>query len=140
MSEKTVSTLTPQHLVNAGMFIQFHLAALGHIVIWLWMFVDRYDPHFGSGGEPGISEIFLYTGIPISFGVLVAVYILFRCLLAYANFGTALITMITIDVLHAIVMCFTIITPARLVIPIVLYSIAYRNICPPQENMEASGV
>jgi hypothetical protein len=136
MSNDPLPALAQRRLVNIGMFIQFHLAAVGHLAMWLWMF---YDLHFG-GDNYDLTEIVVYGGIPISFCVLVAMYILFRCLLAYANFDTALKTMITIDILHAIVMCFTIITPARLVIPIVLYLIAYRNIPPPQENEESPHV
>jgi len=120
-TERIPPTLAQQRLVNIGMLIQFHLAAIGHLVVWLWMF---YDPDYQQGKSDGITEIFLYTGIPISLGILVAVYIVFRCLLAYANFGNALAFMISFSLFHAIIMCFTIIVPARLIIPIVLYSIA----------------
>ena len=128
MSNDRISpTPAQRRLVNIGMFIQFHLAAIGHVVVWVMMF---YELHFRQHPEDWyreggfITEIFVYQGIPISLGILVAVYILFRCLLAYAKFGTALKAMITFDVLHALLLCFTIIVPARLAIPIVLYSIA----------------
>ena len=127
MTEKRLPTPSQQRLVNSGMVIQFHLAAIGHLVVWLWMFIYLlYNPQPYDPSDEGhfIIEIFVYQGIPVSFGILVAVYIIFRCLLADANFGTALIFMIIIDVLHALIMCVTIIVPARLIIPIVLYSIA----------------
>ena len=100
--------------------------------MWLWMFYDLLHPTIPDGWtyeewymEGGfITEIFVYRGIPISFGILVAVYIIFRLLLAYADFGSALTFMICVDAFHAVIMCFTIIVPARLIIPIVLYSIA----------------
>jgi hypothetical protein len=106
------------------MLIQFHLAALGHLVLWLWMFYDLHHLHAADWEGAVVLEVFVYYGLPISFAILVTVYILFRCLLAYASFSTALTTMIAVDVLHAIVMGFTIIVPVRLAIPIVLYSIA----------------
>ena len=117
-------------LVNIGMFIQFHLAAVGHLVVWLWMFyqLQQYTPpmHPSDEGYDAffITTIFVYEGIPISFGILVAVYILFRCLLAYADFGSVLVFMIAFNVIHALLLCITIIVPVRLAIPIVLYSIA----------------
>ena len=130
--ERIPPTPAQQRLVNIGLLIQFHLAAVGHFVVWVYMFYSLLQPPIPEGwtyeqwyGEIGfITEIFVYQGIPISFGILVAVYILFRCLLAYANFGTALTIMIVIDVFHALIMCLTIFVPARLAIPIVLYSIA----------------
>ena len=130
--ERIPPTLAQHRLVNIGMLIQFHLAAVGHLVVWLKMFNELLHPPIPEGWtyeewyrEGGfIIEIFVYQGIPISFGILVAVYILFRCLLAYVNFDTALVTMISLNVLHALLMCWTIIVPARLAIPIVLYSVA----------------
>jgi len=132
-SERIPPTPAQQRLVNIGMLIQFHLAAIGHLVMWGRMLYALLHPTIPEGwtveqwyNEGGfIVEIFVYQGLPISFGILVAVYILFRCLLAYTNFGSALRVMITIDVLHALLMCFMIIVPARLAIPIVLYSIAW---------------
>jgi len=148
-TERIPPTPAQQRLVNIGMLIQFHLAAIGHLVVWLWMLYELYKPPpegwtpeqwYGEAGF--IAEIFVYQGIPISFGILVAVYVIFRCLLAYANFGTAMIIMIIIDVFHALIMCFTIIVPVRLAIPIVLYSIAcyhYRTtwVCAQIEAREA---
>jgi len=122
-TERIPPTPAQQRLVNIGLLIQFHLAAIGHLVVWVWAFGAMLKPHVFDWGEMP-PEAVVYVGIPISFGILVAVYIIFRCLLADANFGTALIFMIIIDVLHALIMCVTIIVPARLIIPIVLYSIA----------------
>ena len=122
MTEKRfVPTPAQQRLVNIGMVLQFHCAAIGHLVVWLWMLYELMNPH----SEYDLLEVFVYAGIPISFGILVAVYILFRCLLAYANFSTALKAMLAINILHSLLMGFTIIVPARLAIPIVLYSFAY---------------
>ena len=139
-------TPAQRRLVNIGMFVQFHLAAIGHLVVWLWMFYSllyptipagwTYEEWYGEGGF--IIEIFVYQGIPLSFGILVAVYILFRCLLAYANFGTALVVMITLDILHALIMCFTIIVPVRLAIPMVLYSKALYSFTQMARNKEES--
>jgi len=134
-------TPAQQRLVNIGMLIQFHLAAIGHVVTWLHMYHSLLHPTIPEGWtyeqwymEGGfIIETFVYTGLPISFGILVAVYITFRLLLAHANFGTALAIMISLNVLHAgimgligigtgiILFC---IVPVRLAIPIVLYSVA----------------
>ena len=133
LKERVPPTLGQRRLVNVGMFIQFHLAALGHLVVWGAMLYSLLYPTIPEGWtykewymEGGfITEIFVYQGIPISFGILIAVYILFRCLLAYAQFETALFVMIFLDVVHALFMCWTIIVPARLAIPIVLYSMAW---------------
>ena len=138
--ERIPPTPAQQRLVNIGMLIQFHLAAIGHLAMWLYMYHALLHPTIPEGWtyeewyrEGGfITEIFVYQGIPLSFGILIAVYILFRCLLAYANFGTALAIMISFNVLHTLLMCWTIIVPARLAIPIVLYSFAcyyYYNTC-----------
>jgi len=126
-TERIPPTPTQQRLVNIGMLIQFHLAAIGHLVVWLWMFYELMKPHT----EYELLDVFVYAGIPISFGILVAVYCFFRGLLIYVNFGTALAIMISFNLFHALVMGFTIIVPARLIIPIVLYSVAlyrYRTI------------
>ena len=108
-------TLVQRRLVHIGMLIQFHLAAIGYLTVWLWTLEDL-----------------LPFGIPFSFGILVTVYILFRLLLAYARFGVALVSMISISGLHAILMGFLgfamplfFIVPVRLAIPILLYSAAY---------------
>ena len=126
-TECTPPTSEQRRLVNIGMFIQFYLAAVGHLVVWLLVLYDWNQPHPEGWEGDVVYEVMVYAGIPISFGILVAVYILFRCLLAYASFGSALTAVIAIDVLHALIMCFTIITPARLIIPIVLYSFALRS-------------
>jgi len=140
MSEKRLPTPAQRRLVNIGIVLQFHCAAIGHLVVSLWMFYElmkgppegwSYEDWSREGGL--IAEAFLYMGIPISFGILVAVYIIFRLLLAYFDFGTALVFMIVIDVLHALGMgimgimgaVFFCIVPLRLVIPIVLYLFAY---------------
>jgi len=124
--ERIPPTPAQRRLVNIGMLIQFHLAAIGHIVVWLIMFFELMQHPFeewnSAGG--GLLIVFVFPGIPISFGILVAVYILFRWLLAYADFGFALAIMISLNVLHALLMSFTIFVPARLAIPIVLYSFA----------------
>ena len=132
LGNRVLPTPAQRRLVNIGMVIQFHLAAIGHLVVWLQMLHKLHNPKIPEGwtyeqwyNEGGfITEIFVYQGIPISFGILVAVYILFRCLLAYADFGSVLVFMIAFNVIHALLLCFTIIVPARLAIPIVLYSIA----------------
>ena len=133
MQPQIPPTPAQRRLVNIGMFIQFHLAAIGHLVVWLWLCytIQQYPTPI----NPQDGGYFILTafseGTPISLGILVAVYILFRCLLAYANFGTALKYMITIDVMHALLMglfafsfLLFLIVPVRLAIPIVLYSIA----------------
>jgi hypothetical protein len=137
MSNKRIPPTPGQRcLVDVGMFIQFHLAAVGHLIVWLWMFYELLYSTIPDGwtyeewhwkGDGFILEIFVYQGIPISFGILVAVYIFFRCLLAYANFRTALIVMVAFDIIHSLLMCFTIIVPARLIIPIMLYAMACRR-------------
>ena len=125
-TERIPPTPAQQRRVNIGMLIQFHLAAIGHIALWVLMFTYLlYNPHPDPADEGHfIIEIFVYQGLPISFGFLIAVYIFFRCLLAYANFGTALKIMIAFNVFHAVICCLTIIAPVRLIIPIMLYSIA----------------
>jgi len=138
-TERIPPTPAQRRLVNIGMLIQFHLAAIGHLVVWVWMFYDLlYNPLPYGPDDEGyifvmIQETFVYRGIPFSFGVLIAVYIFFRCLIAYANFGTALKIMISITAFQAILMgvigvgtgvIFFRIVPLRLAIPIMLYSIA----------------
>ena len=142
MTEKRLPTPSQQRLVNIGMVIQFHLAAIGHLVVWVWMLiVVLRTVYFDEIHNEWLTAVILILGIPISSGILVAVYILFRYLLAHAKFGTALITMIVIDVLHSVVMGCTIIVPLRLAIPIVLYSIAlYSFVRTSPENMEPPDV
>jgi uncharacterized membrane protein len=106
------------------MLIQFHLAAFGHIALWLLAFYDLHQSHAPGWEEGAVLAAMVYAGLPLSFGVLIIIYILFRLLLAYTDFSTALKTMITVDIVHAVVMSIVIITPLRLAIPIVLYSIA----------------
>ena len=158
--EKRLPTPDQRRLVNIGMAIQFHLAALGHLAVWLWMLYGllhptipedwTYEEWYREGGF--ITEIFVYQGIPFSFGVLVVVYILFRLLLAFADFAAALATMIKLNVVHASVLGFAAlvsgaplfgVTPLRLAIPIVLYSMAYYRYSVPQSeaaNDESSDV
>ena len=144
--EKRLPTPAQLRLVNIGMVLQFHLAAIGHLAVWVYAYYSllyptipdgwTYEEWYREGGF--ITEAFVFPGIPISFGILVAVYILFRCLLAYTSFSTALKVMIGIDVLHSLLMCFTIFVPARLAIPIVLYSIAlYSFVRTPRETTES---
>jgi len=139
-TERIPPTPAQRRLVNIGMLIQFHLAAIGHVIMWIMLFRELHEPPpegwtyeewYMEGGF--ITEAFVYQGIPLSFGILVAVYILFRLLLAYANFGIALAIMIVLDVFHAGIMgligigtgfILFYIVPIRLAIPIVLYSIA----------------
>ena len=128
-----------RRLVNVAMFVQFHLAALGHLAVWVWALFklqqyptpidisdERYESFF-------FTAVLVQEGIPISFGILVAVYILFRCLLAYAKFGVALAFMISINSIHAVLMglagfglsfSLLFVVPLRLAIPIVLYATA----------------
>jgi len=140
-------TPAQQRLVNIGMLIQFHLAAIGHLAMWVWMYCEllRTDP---TNEGYVIFQVFVCLGIPISFGILVAVYILFRCLLAYANFGIALAIMISLNVLHAGFMGLVglgtgaypiFIVPVRLAIPIILYSFAcyHYHTAQLQERMQA---
>ena len=109
------------------MFIQFHLAALGHLAIWLLIFSEVQRG--ASGG------ILFYQGIPVSFVILIAFYFLFRFRLAYSSFDNALVFMIVLNVAHAlfiglhglILTPLFLITPLRLAIPIVLYSIALHH-------------
>jgi len=130
MLNRCISPTPEQHrLVNIGMFIQFHLAAVGHLAVW----VCAFDALINGGGFP--AGILAWFVVPISFGVLVAAYILFRFLLAYADFSTTLTVMISINVCHSILATlllfspiviaeFFYIVPVRLAIPIVLYSMA----------------
>ena len=122
-------TLGQRRLVNIGMFIQFHLAALGHLAAW----VCAFDALINGGGF--LAGILAWFVVPISFGILVAVYVLFRFLLACADFGTALTAMLLINVCHAylatlllfsriVIAEFFCIVPVRLAIPIVLYATA----------------
>ena len=122
-TDRISPTSAQRLLVNIGMLVQFHLAAVGHIAIWL-LEVYNIAKYGYDGFEVGI---FLWFIIPISFGFLIAFYVIFRLLLAFADFGTALVAMITIDIFHAILMGVLgfMIVPIRLSIPIVLYAIAY---------------
>jgi len=130
-TEHIPPTPAQQRLVNIGMLLQFHLAALGHLAMWVGMFYGLLQSDPETNEAHVIIEAFVYTGLPISFGILVAVYIFFRCLLAYTDFGTALLVMISLNLLHAGIMGLAglglplfFIVPIRLAIPIVLYSIA----------------
>ena len=124
-------TANQKRLVDIAFVIQFYLAALGHLALWCFMYRELLRIPPVPLGEPDegrfIVEIFVYQGIPISFGVLVAVYIVFRCLLAYAKFTTAMWSMIVWNIFHSVVMCFTYIVPIRLAIPTILYIIALRS-------------
>ena len=51
-------------------------------------------------------------------------YFVFRWILAQSDFAKALKTIIWISIVQAVLMCITTLTPLRLIIPIVLYSIA----------------
>ena len=127
-TERIPPTLAQQRLVNIGMLIQFHLAAIGHLVVWGWAFYAMHRPHVYNWGELP-PEAVVYVGLPISFGFLVAVYIFFRLLLAYDNFDSALKTMIIFNAFHAVICCMTIIAPVRLIVPIILYRLALRSYC-----------
>ncbi len=133
MSEKpakTLPTTRQQRLLNIGMVLQFHLAAVGHVLLWLVMFFSlSYDGPYNP--DNFITEIFVSTGIPISFGVLVAVYIFFRILLTKADFAKALKVMIIFNLLHSIIMSIFLITPLRLLIPTILYAFALRRLPTP---------
>lgn len=124
---------TPQQkrLVDIAFIVQFYLAALGHLALWCYMFwsLRQLPPPPVDGWDDArfVTEIFVYQGIPISLGVLVAVYILFRCLLAYADFASAMTAMIILNVFHSIVMFLVVITPVRLLIPTILYIAALRS-------------
>lgn len=122
-----VPTPYEHRLVYIGIVIQFYVAAFGHLVLWIKMFHElRLPPEPNDEGR-FITEIFVYQGIPVSFGVLVAVYILFRLLLALTRFQTALGWMIGLNIFHSIIMFFAVITPLRLLIPTILYAVAYRS-------------
>lgn len=118
-----------KRLIDIAFVIQFYLTALGHFVVWCYMFWQLHTTPPVDGPDEGrfILAIFVYQGIPISFGVLIGVYIAFRCLLAYAKIDTALTTMMSLNLLHGIVMCFTVITPIRLIIPTLLYFAAWER-------------
>lgn len=130
---KIMQPPTPRQkrLVDIAFIVQFYLAALGHLALWCYMYRSFLQlpppPVDGWDDTRFVTEIFVYQGIPISFGVLVAVYILFRCLLAYADFASAMTAMIILNVLHSFIMIFTVITPVRLLIPIILYSMALHS-------------
>ena len=117
-------TLEQRRLVDIGMLIQFHLAAIGHFVVWALVFYELRRPQPDGWEGAVVFEIAFYAVIPISFVVLVVMYVLVRLLFVYVGFGTALATMWWMSVVQAVIMCFTIITPLRLAVPIVLYSIA----------------
>lgn len=124
-----VPTQRQRRLVDIGILLQFYAAAVGHLVVWLWVFysLSQRPPH--QEGQPYdetrfVMEIFVFPGIPISFGVLVCVYIVFRLLLAYAEFPTALMMMIALNIFHSLLMCQTVFVPARLLIPTILYAVA----------------
>ncbi len=131
---KTVPTAHQQRLLNIGMVLQFHLAAVGHVLLWLVLFFSlSYDVPYDP--DTFVTRIAVGEGIPISFGVLVAVYIFFRILLAKADFSNALITMIVFNILHSIIMSPLLITPLRLLVPTILYAFALRR--PPAPLTEA---
>jgi len=126
-NEHISPTPVQQRLVNIGMLIQFHLAAIGHLVGWVLAFRDLQDGY-------GV-EMFVYQGVPISFAILIGFYIIFRFRLAYSSFDAALVFMIVLNIAHALFMGFHgliltplfLITPLRLAIPILLYSIALHS-------------
>lgn len=114
-------TLCQKRLVDIAFVIQFYLAALGHLVVWCYL--SLVSCH--SGIDAIVVVYIIYLGIPISLVVLVAVYILFRCLLDYLPFPTAMVSMIVLNVLHGLVMSCIVITPFRLLIPTILYAMAF---------------
>lgn len=116
-----------KRLIDIGFIIQFYLAALGHFVVWWEMYnaMLRPAPPKDFDDTRFIAEIFVFQGLPVSFGFLVFVYILFRCVLWSTKIDTALSFMICFNVIHSLLLCFFIITPARLTIPTLLYAIAY---------------
>jgi len=140
-TERIPPTPAQQRLVNIGMLIQFHLAAIGHLVVWLWMVYELFQPVQPHDEGRIVVEVAAYAGIPISFGFLIAVYLFFRYLLAYAKFDSALKTMIIFNAFHAVICCMTIIAPIRLIVPIILYRLALRSIGknePQPENVTES--
>ena len=133
-NERFPLTTAQRWLVNIGMFIQFHLVAIGLLFVWWVVFYN-----FAFMGEGFASGIFFWFIIPFCFGCLLSVYIFFRLLLAYTNFDIALTIMIMIDVCFAVFMGTTIIVPVYLAMPIVLYSIAlYSFAHTPRKNMESN--
>ena len=126
-----MSKISPyqRRLVNIGIVIQFYLAAIGHFVVWGMMYHSLQRPFANSNDDTRfVVEIFVHTGIPISFGILVAVYIFYRLLLAFTKLETALGWMITLNLIHSgIMLPFWFIVPLRLAIPTILYCFAYRD-------------
>ncbi|MGL6197251.1 MAG: hypothetical protein ACRC2T_20765 [Thermoguttaceae bacterium] len=119
-----------ERLVKIGIFIQFYLAAIVHVITWLFMVYLLYcmksDPgHSYRSGA--FLEAIVYAGLPISFGVLVVLYILFRLLFRFLHFSGALEIIITLNIIHATIMMMLIITPLRLLVPTILYILAYRD-------------
>jgi len=122
--------MTPyqRRLVNIGIVIQFYLAAIGHFVVWGMMYHSLQHPFENPNDDTRfVVEIFVHTGIPISFGILVAVYVLYRLLLAFTRSETALSWMITLNLIHSGIMFIFCVTPIRLAIPTILYCLAYRD-------------
>ena len=127
-NERQKMTPRQQRLVNIGIVIQFYLAAIGHFVVWGMMYHSLQHTVDPNNEGLFITEILVYTGIPVSFGILVAVYVLYRLLLAFTRSETALSWMITLNLIHSII-AFPLwfIAPIRLAIPTILYCLAYRD-------------
>ena len=126
-NERQKMTPYQRRLVNIGIVIQFYLAAIGHVVVWGMMYRSLQRTVDPNNEGLFITEIFVYTGIPISFGILIAVYIFYRILLAYASLETALSWMIGLNLIHSVIMFPFYVTPLRLAIPTILYCLAYRG-------------
>jgi hypothetical protein len=62
-TERIPPTAAQRRLVNIGMFIQFHLAALGHLVVWLGVIYETYiKPHAEDWEGRVIGEVIIFLG------------------------------------------------------------------------------
>ena len=54
-----------RRLVNVGLFIRFHLVALGRLLA----FYELHRPQAPDWEGGGVMEVAFYAGIPVSFGI-----------------------------------------------------------------------
>ncbi len=115
---------TSQFYIRLGFILQFYLAAIGHLVVWLLLFIAwKTAPPDDEGSI--FYEVFVTLGIPISFAVLIAVWIFFHFMARKATSNTLFI-MILFNIIHGILMFQMLITPLRLLFPTLCYYKSWR--------------
>ncbi len=107
-------------LINIGLFVQFPLAALGHVALWLYL--RKYSL---PGEADVIASAFVEVVLPVSLILLLVVYVLFRYLLAKFEPRAALSWMISFNAIHSLFWCLFLmpIPLLRLLLPTILYVI-----------------